>query len=77
MTECKLDKMVNKLNHILDKALNKSCPVAKTRSIDHNNPWWTPQLKDMRNKVTKIYDKYKNDRRNEQPGKLQETAKRI
>ena len=24
MTECKLDKMVNKLNHILDKALDKS-----------------------------------------------------
>ena len=48
MTECKLDKMVNKLNHILDKALDKSCPVAQARSIDPNNPWWTPQLKDMR-----------------------------
>ena len=32
MTECKLDKMVNKLNHILDKALDKSCPVAEARS---------------------------------------------
>ena len=70
MTECKLDKMVNKLNHILDKALDKSCPVAKARSIDPNNPWWTPQLKDMRHKVTKIYDKYKNDRKNEDLEKL-------
>ena len=65
LTECKLDKMVNKLNHILDKALDKSCPVAKARSIDPNNPWWTHQLKDMRHNVTKTYDKYKNDRKNE------------
>ena len=56
-------KMVNKLNHILNKALDKSCPTAKARSIDPNNPWWTPQLKDMRQKVTKTYDKYKNDRK--------------
>ena len=70
MTECKLDKMVNKLNHILDKALDKSCPVAKARSIDPNDPWWTPQLKDMRRKVTKTYDKYKNDRKNEEVEKL-------
>ena len=65
MTECKLDK-----NHILDKALDKSCPVAKARSIDPNNPWWTPQLKDMRHKVTKLYDRYKNDRKNEELGRL-------
>ena len=70
MTECKLDKMVNKLNHILDKALDKSCSIAKARSIDPNNPWWTPQLKDMRHKVTKTYDKYKNDRKNEEVEKL-------
>ena len=71
MTECKLDKMVNKLNHILGKALDKSCPVAKARiTIDPNNPWWTPQLKDMRHKVTKTYDKYKNDRKNEDLEKL-------
>ena len=70
MTECKLDKMVNKLNHILDKALDKSCPIAKAKSIDQNNPWWTPQLKDMRQKVTKTYDKYKNDRKNEEIEKI-------
>ena len=56
--------MVNKLNHILNTALDKSCPTAKATSIDPNNPWWTPQLKDMRHKVTKHYDKYKNDRKN-------------
>ena len=54
MTECKLDKMVNKLNHVLDKALDKSCPVTKARSVDRNNPWWTPQLRDMRHKITKL-----------------------
>ena len=60
LTDCKLDKMVNKFNHILNKAWNKSCPVAKARSIDPNNPRWTPQLKDMRYKVTKAYDKHKS-----------------
>ena len=70
MTECKLDKMVNKLNHILNKALDKSCPVAKAKSIDPNNPWWTPKRKDMRHKITKMYDKYKNDRKNEEVEKL-------
>ena len=34
MTECKLDKMVNKLNFILNKALDNSCPTAKPKSID-------------------------------------------
>ena len=70
MTECKLDEMVNILNHILNKTLDNSCPVAKARSLDPNNPWWTPQLKDMRHKVTKTYDKYKNDRKNESIEKL-------
>ena len=60
MTECKLDKMVNKLNHILNSALDKACPMSKPKSIDPNNPWWTPHLKDMRNKVIKHYDNYKN-----------------
>ena len=40
--------------------------MAKARSIDPNNPWWTPQLKDMRHKVTKAYDKFKNDRKNQE-----------
>ena len=62
--------MVNKLNHILNKALENSCPLAKAKSIDPNNPWWTPQLKDLRHKVTKTYDQYKNDRRNEDIEKL-------
>ena len=57
--------MVNKLNHILNQALDKVCPVAKARSIDPNNPWWTPEPKDMRRKVTKTYDEYKNDMKNE------------
>ena len=34
LTECKLDKIVNKLNNTLNKALDNSCPVAKARSID-------------------------------------------
>ena len=83
LTECKLDKMVNKLNYVLNKALDKSCPMAKARSIDPNNPWWTPQLKDMRHKVTKTYDKYKKIGRmkhwkknyRKKPKRLQKTKK--
>ena len=75
LTECKLDKMINKLNHILNTALDKTCPVAKARSIDPNNPWWTPQLNDMRHKVTKTY-KYKNDRRIETIEKLYKKQQR-
>ena len=76
MTECKLDKMVNKLNHILNKALDNSCPVAKARSIDPNNPWWTPQLKDKRHKVTKTYDKYKYRKQQKEYKKLKRKAKK-
>ena len=70
LTECKLDKMVSKLNHILNKAIDCSCPLAKAKSVDPNNPWWTPQLNDTRRRVTKTYDKYKNDRKNESLEKL-------
>ena len=68
--------MVNKLNHILNTALDKSFPTAKARSIDPNNPWRTPQLKDMRHKVTKTYDEYKNDGKNEAIEKLYKKQQR-
>ena len=61
MTECKLDKMVNKLNYIISKAIDVACPMAQPRSIDPNNPWWTKQLKTMRQKVLNVYDEYKNN----------------
>ena len=70
ITECKLDKMVNKLTHVLNNALDMSCPIAKDSCVDPNNPWWTNQLHGMRQKVTKSYDKYKNDRKNDMLEKM-------
>ena len=64
LTESRLDKIVDRLNLVLNRALDKSCPMAKAKSIDPNNSWWSPQLKDKRNQVIKGYDKYKNDRKN-------------
>ena len=65
MRKCKLDKKVNKLNHILNSALDETCPMSKAKSIDPNNQWWTPHLKDMRNKVIKHYELYKDDKKNQ------------
>ena len=64
MTECKLDKMVSKLNIGLTKALNKACPLTKPKMVDSNNAWWTPQLQAMRKNVSKLYDSHKNGRKN-------------
>ena len=51
----KLDKMVNKLNVCITKTLDKSCPEVKAKLINLNNPWWTPQLQDMRKEVTALH----------------------
>ena len=39
--------------------------MSKAKSIDPNNQWWTPHLKDMRNKVIKHYELYKYDKKNQ------------
>ena len=55
ITETKLDKMVENINSCIDLALDKACPVTKTKIINKNNPWWTDQLEDLRTQVTNAY----------------------
>ena len=55
ITEHKLDKMVEKINSCIDLALDKACPLTKTKIINKNNPWWTDQLEDLRTQVTNAY----------------------
>ena len=55
ITEQKLDKMVEKINSCIDLALDKACPLTKTKIINKNNPWWTDQLEDLRTQVTNAY----------------------
>ena len=55
ITEKKLDKMVEKINSCIDLALDKACPLTKTKIINKNNPWWTDQLEDLRTQVTNAY----------------------
>ena len=56
ITECKLDKLVAKLNYGIKAALDKACPLTKPKTIDPNNSWWTPELKQLRKEVSKSYD---------------------
>ena len=59
MTQEKLDKMVDKLNATINKALDKVCPLTKTKIINKNNPWWNVQLEELRKELFCIYDKTK------------------
>ena len=44
--------MVEKINSCIDKALDKACPLTKSKIFNKNNPWWTDQLEDLRTQVT-------------------------
>ena len=47
--------LVEKINSCIDLALDKACPLTKTKIINKNNPWWTDQLEDLRTQVTNAY----------------------
>lgn len=38
--------------------MKKSIPKAKPMVVDKTNFWWSKELKDMRNKVSKLYEKH-------------------
>ena len=64
ITSRKLDKTVSKVT----KTLDKTCPIVKSKTIDKNNPWWTPQLSKLRSETSKLYENQKNE-----PNEAQET----
>ena len=57
--------MLSKVNYVINKAIDKACPLSKAKEIDPNNPWWTPELKQLRKEVTAAYDRFKNDKKND------------
>ena len=63
ITECKLDKVLRRLNKGIDNALDKACPMTKATTIDPHNVWWSPELTHMRREVSNLYDKHKNNKR--------------
>ena len=55
VTQKKLDKMVNKITYSINKATENCCPTLPAKLINKNNPWWTPQMADLRKEVTALY----------------------
>ena len=59
ITEKKINAMADKLTRVINNALNKACPLSPASTINKNNPWFTPQLKQLRKEVGASYDKNK------------------
>lgn len=57
ITEKKLNHMEDRVTRVLTDALDKACPLSKACSINKNNPWFTPQLKQLRKEVGAAYEK--------------------
>ena len=58
MNQKKLDTMVQKLTYIIESITEQCCPTIPAKLINKNNPWWTPQISDLRKEVTALYRKY-------------------
>ena len=52
---------MNRLTTVLTNELNKACPLSPARTINRNNPWFTPQLKRLRKEVGASYRKCKEN----------------
>ena len=61
LCEKKLNQWVDKLTRDLNKALNKACPLKPACTINKNNPWFTPQLKQLRKEVGAAYTRNKDN----------------
>ena len=55
----KINQWVDRLTTVLTNALNKACPLSPARTINKNNLWFTPQLKQLRIEVGAAYQKQK------------------
>ena len=61
ISEKQMDIMVNKFTKEIGKALDIACPLTKACTVNKNNPWFTPQLKMLRNELGAAYDKAKQN----------------
>jgi len=58
ITPRKLEKMVDKLYKIIEKALDKACPMTEEMKINRNNPWFKGKLKELRKEVIKHHKNF-------------------
>ena len=42
VTEKRLESLLKTFYTNIDKCLDKACPKEVQKSVDKNNPWWTP-----------------------------------
>ena len=49
------DQLLTKYYKLIYQAMKQSIPKNQPKIIDKNNPWWTPQLKQQRKTVSKLY----------------------
>ena len=61
ISEKNINTMVNRLTKVLTKALDEACPLNPPCTINKNNPWFTPELKQLRTEVGAAYNKQKNN----------------
>ena len=49
------EKELTAIYRTINRAMKGSIPKSKPRTVDKNNPWWTAELKQERNNVSKLY----------------------
>ena len=60
-TEKKINQWVDRLTKVLTDALDKACPVRPASTVNKKNPWYTPQLKQLRKETGAAYNKLKEN----------------
>ena len=55
VTQRSCETLLDDLYKELDKAMKANIPKTKTKIIDKNNPWWTPQLQNESRVHTRVH----------------------
>ena len=61
LTEKKVINWVDRLTRLLTSALDKAFPLSPATTVNKNNPWFTPQLKQLRKEVGAAYQRSRNN----------------
>ena len=61
ISEKNINIMVTRLTKVLTKALDEACPLSPPCAINKNNPWYTPQLKQLRTEVSAAFNKQRDN----------------
>ena len=49
------DQLLTKYYKLIYRAMKQTIPRSQPKIIDKNSPWWTPQLRQQRKTVSKLY----------------------